>query len=222
MNVTHRHGYEHEHEFEPQPGLPERLPASERMLWQGSPQAWSMALHVFHVRKIAIYFAILMAIAAIAEFSSGGGFADALGAISWLALLGGVAVGLLTYLARLSAQSTIYTITDKRVVMRVGIVLTLTFNLPLNRISAAGFRPFTDGSGDIAITLAGNDKIAYVHLWPHAKPWRYSQPEPMLRCVAHADQVAKILVDAWKVRAGSQPISTEKLGSASPSSVVPA
>ena len=29
----------HEHELEPQYGLPERLPATEKILWQGSPDA---------------------------------------------------------------------------------------------------------------------------------------------------------------------------------------
>ena len=34
----------HEHEFEPQFGLPERLPDSERLLWQGSPSWRALAI----------------------------------------------------------------------------------------------------------------------------------------------------------------------------------
>ena len=44
-------------------------------------------------------------------------------------------------MAWLSARNTVYTITDRRVVMRIGIVLTLTFNLPFKRIAAAGLQP---------------------------------------------------------------------------------
>ena len=47
----------HEHEFEAAPGLPEPLPAGERILWQGAPDWRALAVHVFHVRKLAAYFA---------------------------------------------------------------------------------------------------------------------------------------------------------------------
>ena len=52
----------HEHELEPQFGLPEPLPASERILWQASPQWRGVALRVFHVRKLAVYFALILAL----------------------------------------------------------------------------------------------------------------------------------------------------------------
>ena len=50
----------HEHEFEAAPGLPEALPAGERLLWQGSPDWKSLAVHVFHVRTLAVYFGVMM------------------------------------------------------------------------------------------------------------------------------------------------------------------
>ena len=53
--------HRHEHEFEPQHGLPERLPANEHILWQGSPDVGAMARRVFHLRKVAFYFALLLA-----------------------------------------------------------------------------------------------------------------------------------------------------------------
>ena len=37
-------------------------------------------------------------------------------------------------LAWLTSRNTVYTITNKRVVMRIGIVLSVTFNLPLRVI----------------------------------------------------------------------------------------
>ena len=50
------HGYE----FEPQFGLPERLPQTERILWQGSPDVGALAQSAFHLRKFMLYFALLM------------------------------------------------------------------------------------------------------------------------------------------------------------------
>ena len=51
----------HEHEFEPAFGLPEPLPQGEHILWQGAPDFTDMAIRVFHLRKAAIYFAVLIA-----------------------------------------------------------------------------------------------------------------------------------------------------------------
>ncbi len=68
--------------------------------------------------------------------------------------------------------------------MRIGIVLTITFNLPLSQIEAAGLHAHADGSGDIASACStGTDRIAYLHLWPHARPW---QPE------AHPADAARV------------------------------
>jgi hypothetical protein len=98
-------------------------------------------------------------------------------------LLASVALGLLALTAWLSASTTLYTITDKRIVMRIGIVLTLTFNLPFSRIQAAQIKNSKNGKGNIALDLQGPDRIAYLHLWPHARPWHLKQPQPMLRAL---------------------------------------
>ena len=49
-----------EHEFEAQYGLPEKLPEGERILWQGAPDWQVIARRVFHVNKVAIYFALML------------------------------------------------------------------------------------------------------------------------------------------------------------------
>ena len=55
-------GHEHEHELEPAYGLPERLPANERILWQGSPDWRTLARRVFFVRTLALYFLAILII----------------------------------------------------------------------------------------------------------------------------------------------------------------
>ena len=55
----------HEHEWEAAPGLPSALPMGERVVWQGAPDWQRLAVHAFHVRKIALYFALMLAIQAI-------------------------------------------------------------------------------------------------------------------------------------------------------------
>lgn len=41
----------HEHEIEPQFGLPERLPSGEVLVWQGSPDVRALANSAFHFKK---------------------------------------------------------------------------------------------------------------------------------------------------------------------------
>ncbi len=204
--VSHSHGHEHEHEVEPQFGLPEILPQTERILWQGSPDWKAMARHVFHVRKLMVYFACIIGIRVFVILTDGGSLHTASISALWLALLSATSLLILTGLAYISAKTTVYTITTQRLVMRVGMVLTLTFNLPFKRIASADFRKLSGTTGDIPVTLMGNDKIAYVQLWPHVRPWRYANPEPMMRCLPNAEQVAAQLANAWSAYVG-QPSS---------------
>lgn len=190
-------GHEHEHEFEPEYGLPEPLPAGERVLWQGSPDWRVLARRVFHARTLVLYFLAILAIRAAVVTMNGGTAAEALRAVAMLSPLAALAIGVAVGMALLCARTTVYTITDKRVTMRIGIVLNLTFNLPLSRLATAGLRDTGRGTGDIPLALAGTDRIAYLHLWPHARPWRIAQPEPMLRCVPEAARVARVLAQAW-------------------------
>lgn len=192
----------HEHEFEPVRGLPEELPAGEQLLWQGSPDWKPLARRAFHLRKLVLYFAALVVLRLVVM---AGGTATAgamLISALWMVLLGATAIGLLAVVAWLSARSAVYTITSQRVVMRVGIVLTLSFNIPFKRIAAAGLHLEADGSGDIPLTLSGEDRIAWLHLWPHARPWRLARPEPMLRSVPQAAEVAQVLATAWAQATG--------------------
>jgi hypothetical protein len=216
------HGPAHEHEFEAAHGLPEALPAGERILWQGAPHWKALAIEAFHVRQVAVYFAAMLALRAAFVWSEGGSVGEAVVAALWLLPVCLFATGTLVLLARLSARTTVYTLTNRRVVMRVGIVLTLTFNLPLRKLAGASLREHGNaGMGDIPLQLAGPDKVAYVHLWPHARPWRAARPEPMLRCIPDVRAVAQLLGTAWAAETGvaAQPLARPV--SASPADASP-
>lgn len=195
MTTAHHNG--HEHEFEPQYGLPETLPASESVLWQGVPQRGRIAQEVFHLRAVMIYFAIILGLRFAFQIHDGGSVGEALAAVTWLLPVFALGCLLLWLLAHLVQQTTVYTITDRRVVMRVGIVLSLTFNLPFARIQSAQVRRRPDGGGDIVLELVSGDKIAWPHLWPHVRPWRIAWPQPMLRGLSEVDRPAGLLREAW-------------------------
>lgn len=195
----HRHhpGAEHEHEFEAQHGLPEALPADERVLWQGAPEWRQLAIEAFHARKLGLYFLALISVRLAFVALDGGGAAAMLSVLAWLLPLAALAVGTMLLMGYLSARTTAYTVTNKRVVMRVGIVLTVTFNLPFKRIQSAGLMLRRQGNGDIPLTLARGERIALLQLWPHVRPWFVAEPQPMLRCLPDAEQVAGTLALAW-------------------------
>lgn len=203
MKAAHRHTlHEHEHEFEAAHGLPEPLPPGERLLWQGSPDWRVLARRAFHLRKLAAYFGALLVLRMVLLVDDGAAPGEALRSTGGPLALASLGLALVALMAWLSARSTVYTLTDKRVVMRIGIVLTLTFNIPFKRIAAAGLHLDAGGTGDLPLTLLGPDRIAFLHLWPHARPWRLGKPEPMLRSVPQAALVARVLTEAWSQATG--------------------
>ena len=191
-----------EHEFEAALGLPEPLPAGETILWQGAPNWVAMAKHVFRLQWLSLYFAVIVIWQIISVAGSEGGLTAGWSSVALafaLAVIGLILVGLMAYW---SATEALYTLTNRRIVMRVGIVLTVTFNLPYKTLGSAGLKLYKDGTGDIPMQIATEDKIAYFHLWPHARPWRLAKPEPMMRCIPEAQQVAKLLTEAWMISTG--------------------
>jgi hypothetical protein len=191
-----------EYEFEAALGLPEPLPQDEMILWQGAPNWISMAKHVFRLQWLSLYFAVIVIWQLISVSGSEGGLAAGWSSVALafsLAVIGLVLVGLLAYW---SATTTMYTLTNRRIVMRVGIVLTVTFNLPYKTLGSADLKLYKDGTGDIPMQIATEDKIAFFHLWPHVRPWRLATPEPMMRCVPNAKVVAAILTEAWMASTG--------------------
>ena len=187
-----------EHEFEPQHGLPERLPEGERILWQGSPTWTVLARRAWHADVVALYFGALLLWRIGTVLSDGGGLVDVLRSLTWLVPLFATGLALLLALARMSAQSTVYTLTNRRVVMRVGIVLTVTYNLPLTCIDGASLRSLgRSGHGDLVLALQRDTRIAWLQLWPHVRPWKVARPQPMLRSLADVREVSALLGEAW-------------------------
>lgn len=181
---------------EPVHGLPEALPEGEKILWQGKPDALTLAIHVFHVRFIAAYFA-LMTLWRLAYLSSTDAPADAMaGAVTTSLIAFSLAMGLVFLLAWAMARAAVFTITDKRVVLRFGVAIRKYVNLPFSRIASASLRQHGRGKGDIAMVPSGPGQVGYLHLWPFVRPMRFGRPEPMLRAIPDAKPIAELLMRA--------------------------
>ncbi len=190
-------------QVEPIPGLPGNLPPGETIVWQGHPSWKVLAERTFLVKWLAIYFLVFSLSRGVVALQQGQGLAAALLSSVILLPLGGVCVGLVALLAWLNARSTVYTITTRRIVMRFGVAFPTAFNFPFRRLAAAHVKPAKNGFGDIALELSGPDRIAWLHLWPHARPWELKRAQPMLASIPEVHQVAKLLADsvaAWSVQ----------------------
>ena len=182
-----------EHDYEPVPGLPAPLPDGETILWQGAPDWRTFARRAMRVRVVSGYF-VLLAIWGIAtRISSGMPLSEvALSTLRW-GSLAVIAIALLVIFAWLVARTTLYTITTRRVVVRFGIALPITIQIPFHKIDAAGVRIWPDRTGDITLSLMPGQRIGYLIVWPHARPWKMAKTQPALRGIPQAAEVAQML-----------------------------
>ena len=190
-----------EHDGEPIPGLPEALPDGETILWQGAPGWAGIARRALHLRGLALYFVLLGGLRGAALAADGAHLVAAALGGALMILVGAVPIGLLAGFALLSARTSLYTITNRRIVLRVGVALPLTINLPFALIEGAGLVKHGDGTGDITVKLVAPHRIAWLAVWPHTRSFRIARPEPTLRALADADQVAQILARALAAHA---------------------
>lgn len=185
--------------FEPQEGLPQRLPQTEVMLWQGRPSAWALFRGAYGLRWIVAYFAVVVLWRAAAGWLDGG-FARTLAMAIPYMVLGGLALAVTGAMAWVAARSTVYSVTTARVVMRIGAALTVTLNLPYRQIANAALDLKKDGTGTIAFETLGETKFSALMLWPHLRPWHFARTQPALRCIPEAAKVAQLIADAAEAR----------------------
>jgi hypothetical protein len=187
-----------EHDFEAVRGLPGQLPEGERILWQGAPRWTTLAQQAFHVRAVAAYFAAMFAWRLAASATAGQSLPAVLRSILLVSPIPILTVAALAGMAWLYSRTTVYTITNKRVVIRFGVALPKAFNIPFTIVESAAVKTLADGAGDLALTLKAGNKIAFAHLWPNARPWRLAVPEPTFRALGNVQAAVTVLTSAMK------------------------
>ncbi len=189
--------------IEPVPGLPERPPEGEQILWQGRPNWWALTRDSLNLYWVMGYFVLLFAwrfITLMDQVTLQSAFAASFPFV----VLGLIVSALLLIIGYVQARATMYTITNKRVAMRIGAALTVTLNLPFTRIANADLDLRRDGTGTITLDLLGDTKLSYLVCWPHVRPWRLKRTQPALRCIPDAQNIAGLLAEAAEARV-SQP-----------------
>lgn len=196
-----------EHDSEPVPGLPAPLPPGEALLWQGAPCFSGLARRALHLRWLSIYFLALALWRGTALWADGASPVVVLQGMAMVLALGTIPLALLILYGWASARSTVYTVTSRRVVIRTGVALPMTVNIPFAVIGGAAVAQHADGTGDIALQVTPPHRVSWLGLWPHTRSWHVSKPQPTLRAVAEPAMVAQILARAL-AGAAAMPVRT--------------
>jgi len=187
-----------EHDYEPVPGLPGLLPKGEFLRWQGQPDWRDLARNALYVRNLFFYFAALLVFRFAYLVVEGIPITEVLVTTAILTGLAAVALGLLSLMAWLMARATLYTLTNRRIVIRSGVALPMTVNLPFKQITSADLRQRSNGYGDIQLSLDSEKQASWVVLWPHVRPWHFGKVQPMLRSLPDSQQVATVLGETFR------------------------
>jgi Bacterial PH domain len=185
--------------FDALPGLPERPPQGELILWQGRPDAWALARDAYKIRWFAAYFAVIVLWRAGSAWADGGA-ALALAMGLPYVILGLLGLSIIFGLAWVQARTTTYTLTTARVVLRIGAALPVTFNLPFAQVGAAALDLRRDGTGTIALETLGETRISVLVAWPHLRPGHWAKTQPALRSIPDAARVARMVAEAAEAR----------------------
>ena len=189
-----------EYEYEPLTGLPEQLPDGEEIVWQGVPRWTALANRVFQVRTLALYFTLLVVVQVIYKLMDGASVQHMFAGMAWQLSLAAVSLGLLAGAAWLYARSTVYTLTNRRLVLRSGVATPMMVNLPLEKVESAGLRLCSDGTGDVLFTPTSDAKLYYMLLWPHVRLLGLRCVQPLFRGIPDPQNVARLLAKTVRDR----------------------
>lgn len=169
-------------------GDPMGTPAlDERVLWKGRPDLPVLTRTAFHLGGFAVYMTAMVILALV------WGNVDSAVFLAGAGLFGALVIQLIAWRC---SRSTLYILTDVRLIMRIGMAVEARINIPLKHIEAAHLHMRGRQHGDVALELGGERLLGYALLWPHARPWRFARPQPMLRALPDAPEFAQLLSEA--------------------------
>lgn len=183
---------EYKSKFESHENILEAIPDGESILWKGKPSFWGFSWHFFGLKLIAIYLMILSVVFAarltVTDFYT----AFAFDFLPFL-LSGILASCILMALAGIQSQSSVYIITENRVIIKSGAALSFLISMPFKKIKAVNLQKRNGSLGTISFELNAGKRVPYISCWPSVRPWKFKNTEPAFSCIENVDEVATIL-----------------------------
>lgn len=182
--------------FETPEGLPEPPPEGERILWTGAPKAGELGHRLFATKWIG-GIAVLLAVSSLfSPLHANATVGQHAMIVVMLLLAGALGIGFAMFWGWLVAINTRYTITNERIVIRHGVTMPMSINVPFAKIATASTKVRGDASGDVSVALLDGNRVSWFAAYPHTRPWTWQGVQPAFRCVPEAGNVARLLHDA--------------------------
>ena len=183
---------EYKTKFEVHKNILDAIPEGESILWKGKPSFWGFSWYFFGLKLLAFYLIILSVVFA-ARLTVTDFFTAFI--VDFLPfLLSGILTSfILMALAKIQSQSSVYIITENRVIIKSGAALSFLISMPFKKIKAVNLQKRKGSLGTISFELNSGKRVPYISCWPSVRPWRFKKTEPAFSCIENVDDVATIL-----------------------------
>jgi hypothetical protein len=86
--------------------------------------------------------------------------------------------------------------------MRHGIALPISINIPFSQLDSADLSEQSGSIGSISLRTIAGTLLAWLALWSSCRPWHLTNPQPSIRCISNAAEVARHLGGAIRLSEG--------------------
>ena len=183
---------EYKTKFEAPKNILDAIPNGESILWKGRPSLWGFSYNLFGLKWITLYLSILSIVSVARFFASDFYTAFYVDFLPFF-LSGIFASIILIGLAATQTYSTVYIITENRVIIKTGAALSFLISMPFKKIKEVNLQKRGASIGTISFELLSEKRVPYISCWPSVRPWKFKRTQPAFSCIGSVDEVATIL-----------------------------
>ena len=183
---------EYKTKFEAPKNILDAIPNGESILWKGRPSLWGFSWNLFGLKWITLYLSMLSIVSVARFFASDFYTAFYVDFLPFF-LSGIFASIILIGLAATQTYSTVYIITENRVIIKTGAALSFLISMPFKKIKEVNLHKRGASIGTISFELLSEKRVPYISCWPSVRPWKFKRTQPAFSCIGSVDEVATIL-----------------------------
>lgn len=183
---------EYKSKFEAPKNILDAIPNGESILWKGRPSLWGFSWNLFGLKWITLYLSILSIVSVARFFASDFYTAFYVDFLPFF-LSGIFASIILICLAATQTYSTVYIITENRLIIKTGAALSFLISMPFKKIKEVNLQKRGASIGTISFELLSEKRVPYISCWPSVRPWKFKRTQPAFSCIGSVDEVATIL-----------------------------
>ena len=183
---------EYKSKFEAPKNILDAIPNGEAILWKGRPSLWGFSWNLFGLKWITLYLSMLSIVSVARFFASDFYTAFYVDFLPFF-LSGIFASIILIGLAATQTYSTVYIITENRVIIKTGAALSFLISMPFKKIKEVNLQKRGASIGTISFELLSEKRVPYISCWPSVRPWKFKRTQPAFSCIGSVDEVATIL-----------------------------